>query len=82
MQTPTVGRIVFYKARGSADSVFPKTDRAAIITDVRVDTSSDDSGVLMYQCRVCVFNPEGMFFSDWLPQGQNGGNWDWPKITN
>jgi hypothetical protein len=22
-------------------------------------------------------NPEGIFFSDWLDQGQEGGQWDW-----
>lgn len=65
---PTVGRVVYYKARGSADGVFPKVDRAAIITDVH-----ELDGTI----RVCVLNPEGMFFSGWLEQGQEGGQWDW-----
>ncbi len=78
---PTVGRIVNYKARGSADGKFPKVDRAAIITDVRVDAISIDNAVKTYQCRVAVFNPEGLFFSDWLDKGQEGGNWDWPVIV-
>lgn len=66
---PTVGRIVYYKARGSADGVFPKVDRAAIVTDV------ETKDVTMV--RVCVFNPEGLFFSGWIGQGQEGGQWDW-----
>ena len=75
---PTVGRMVYYKARGSADGKFPKVERAAIVTDVRVEPSEpnqESSGKM--QCRVAVINPEGLFFSDWLSQGQEGGQWDW-----
>jgi len=75
---PTVGRMVYYKARGSADGKFPKVDRAAIVTDVRIEPSTQEqesSG--KSQCRVAVINPEGLFFSDWLNQGQEGGQWDW-----
>ena len=66
---PTVGRMVYYKARGSADGVFPKVDRAAIVTDVRDERET--------QVRLAVMNPEGLFFSGWLNQGQEGGQWDW-----
>lgn len=72
---PTVGRMVYYKARGSADGVFPKVDRAAVITDVRAVAMTDGSDG--YECRLAVFNPEGLFFSAWLSQGQEGGQWDW-----
>lgn len=76
---PTIGRMVYYKARGSADGVFPKTDRAAVITDVRIDDvgSSKESPVERIQVRLCVMNPEGLFFTAWLTQGQEGGQWDW-----
>ena len=76
---PTVGRIVYYKSRGSLDLKFPPTNRAAIVTDVREALEPTTGTVLLdqYQVRVCVFNPEGLFFSDWLYQGQNGGDWDW-----
>lgn len=67
MIKPTVGRVVYYKARGSADGVFPKVDRAAIITDVKGSS----------QVKLCVMHPDGMMFTDWLPQGQDGGQWDW-----
>jgi hypothetical protein len=73
---PTVGRVVYYKARGSADGVFPKVDRAAMVTDVRDDASVVD-GPQKWQVRLAVFNPEGLFFSGWLDQGQEGGQWDW-----
>lgn len=73
---PTVGRMVYYKARGSADGVFPKKDRAATITDVHENEVSEGAP-RNFSVRVCVFNPEGIFFSDWLEQGQEGGQWDW-----
>lgn len=75
---PTVGRMVYYKARGSADGVFPSKDRAAVVTDVRpgMDQSSGQP-VEDFEVRVAVLNPEGLFFSDWLVQGQNPGQWDW-----
>lgn len=75
MNKPNVGQLVYYKARGSADGVFPKVDRASIVTDVRVVENVPDSEKI--QVRVCVFNPEGLFFSAWLYQGQEGGQWDW-----
>lgn len=36
--TPTVGRMVYFKTRGSLDGVFPPADFAAIITKVYSDT--------------------------------------------
>lgn len=75
---PTVGRVVYYKARGSADGVFPSVDRAAIITDVRESTEPNMVlGESPKQVRLAVLNPEGLFFSGWLDQGQGGGQWDW-----
>lgn len=69
---PTVGRMVYYKARGSADGVFPSVDRAAVVTAVQ-DTGLENP----YQVRLCIFNPEGLFFTPWLDQGSEGGQWDW-----
>lgn len=75
---PSIGRIVHYKSRGSADGVFPPTNRAAIITDVREEVTNEGSPD-HFQCRVCVLNPEGIFFSDWLNEGDQPGNWGWPE---
>lgn len=66
---PTVGRVVYYKARGSADGVFPKVDRAAIITEV-IDSEKDIVSL-------CVLSPKGMFFDETVERGQEGGQWDW-----
>lgn len=74
---PTVGRVVYYKARGSADGVFPKVDRAAIVTDVQEIPPKDALSTSSFQVRLSVFNPEGLFFTAWLEQGQEGGQWDW-----
>lgn len=71
---PTVGRMVYYKARGSADGVFPKVDRASVVTDVREALPGDEN---QGNVRLCVMNPEGLFFTGWLTQGQEGGQWDW-----
>lgn len=77
--TPTVGKNVYYKARGSADGVFPKVDRAAVITDVR-EVQYVKDGTVYLQVRLCVMNPEGLFFTDWIGQGQEGGQWDWMSL--
>ncbi len=74
---PTVGRIVHYKSRGSADGVFPSVARAAIVTDVRPIIAPKDE-LQGFECKLTVFNPEGMFFTDWLIQGDAPGNWNWP----
>lgn len=55
--TPTVGRIVHYVSRGSADGVYRPECRAAIVTGV--DTRRDFVG----NVDLCVLNPEGMFFN-------------------
>lgn len=74
---PTIGRMVYYKARGSADGVFPKVDRAAIVTEVNESIQSPKDGAQCLHVRLCVINPGGLFFTDWLEQGQEGGEWDW-----
>lgn len=79
---PTVGRIVYYKSRGSADGVFPSVNRAAIITDVNAAPTRNDGStdIAEYKVKLTVFNPEGIFFTDWLHQGDAPGNWNWPII--
>ena len=73
---PTIGRMVYYKARGSADGIFPKCDRAATITDVK-EVFLGEGNSLGFAVRLAVLNPDGLFFSGWLDQGQEGGQWDW-----
>jgi hypothetical protein len=45
-QTPTVGRIVHYTSRGSADGVFRPEPRAAIITAVHTSVSPNGEDYL------------------------------------
>ena len=75
MTLPSVGWIVHYVARGSADGVFPVTCRAAIVTDAPPDT-----GVL----GLAVLNPDGILFAQDIPEGEQGtdlvgGTWHWPE---
>lgn len=78
MITPTIGRMVYYKALGSADGKYPSKDRAAVITDVQSNEAATEGKELEgYQVRLCVFNPEGLYFTPWLDQGDKPGQWDW-----
>ncbi|MFJ4966071.1 hypothetical protein ACIP6P_27100 [Streptomyces sp. NPDC088729] len=71
--TPTIGRIVHYVSRGSADSRYPSTCRAAIVTVVGGE-----------QVGLAVFSSEGLFFTmadtahaESAPP--TGGTWHWPE---
>lgn len=64
---PTVGRMVYFKTRGSADGVYPPTDFAAIITKVYNPTCVS----------LAVFGEAGLRFEMSVPQGQEAGCWDW-----
>lgn len=69
---PTVGRMVYYKTRGSADGVFPPTNFAAIITEV----TSDVDGIVS----LVTFGPSGLRFEQQVSQAQSFdevGVWDW-----
>lgn len=68
--TPSVGRIVHYKTRGSADGVFPPTVFASIITEVEAPDHSSVSLV--------TFGPNGMRFEHGVTQGDEPGQWNWP----
>lgn len=72
---PSVGRIVHYVSRGSADGVFEPECRAAIITGI-----NEDNG----KVELMVFNPQGVFWDynmDYqdVAEGKTGGTWHWPE---
>lgn len=69
---PTIGRIVHYKSRGSADFVFEPECRAAVITAVH----SDDLVSL------AVLNPNGLYFNPEVRLGNDPGDWHWPERTD
>jgi hypothetical protein len=68
---PTVGRIVHYVSRGSADGVFQPECRAAVVTEIDPD---DAVGL-------AVLNPSGLFFDRHVPPSASkaGGTWHWPE---
>lgn len=71
---PTVGRMVHYHTRGSADGVFPPTEFAAIVTQVHSDIG-DGTTVDLAQ-----FGPTGLRFECGVEQGSEVGKWDWPVL--
>lgn len=71
---PTVGRMVYYHALGSADGKFPVGEnRAAIVTAV----DQTPEGIELGRISLCVLNPTGMYFNLSVEQGEEGGKWDW-----
>lgn len=77
-QQPSIGRVVHYMSRGSADGIFPPVCRAATISEV----SADLPGLV----GLVVLNPEGLFFHGlraggvWADEDEKrGGSWHWPE---
>lgn len=69
---PTVGRIVHYVARGSADGKFPPVHRAAIVAADPVDD--------YFTCNLVVLNPQGIFFDEVaFDPNKSPGTWHWPE---
>lgn len=64
---PTVGRIVYFKTRGSADGVFPPVEFASMITKVYSDT----------KVSLVTFGEAGIRFEIAVEKGQEPGQWDW-----
>ncbi|MER5302122.1 hypothetical protein ABT039_22065 [Streptomyces lasiicapitis] len=69
----TIGRIVHYVSRGSADGHYAPACRAAIVTAI------DEAG----HPALAVFTPEGQFTHPPLPHAdgpeRRGGTWHWPE---
>lgn len=72
-EKPSVGRIVHYVARGSADGYYRAVCRAAVITEV-----PDAAGGI---ASLCVLNPTGMFFNERVSHSEmhEAGTWHWPE---
>lgn len=70
MSQPSVGRVVHYVARGSADGAFPPACRAATVTEVveEVTVIRDGTGAVVgtrpgkATVGLAVLNPTGLFF--------------------
>jgi hypothetical protein len=81
---PSIGRIVHYQSYGSADGTYKPACRAAIITNVCEDPdhANPDPDTSTVCVALTVFNPEGLFIHQHLPQDetkQRGGTWHWPE---
>lgn len=71
---PSIGRIVHYRSRGSADGRFPAVCRAAVVTDIAIPP--------MLGISICVLNPTGIFFDSGVEEDDGDsrpGTWHWPE---
>ena len=66
-QPPSIGRIVHYVSRGSADGKFPATCRAAVVTEI----AEPEQPRLI---SIAVMNPSGMFFDQLVPYDDGQGS--------
>ena len=77
---PTVGQIVHYRTRGSADGVYPPEDRAAIIT-ATPETCPDLRELSKSVSLMVVFQTAIRFELSvpYDPMGLVGHSWHWPE---
>ncbi len=75
MSKPSVGRIVHYVARGSADGKFPSVCRAAIVTAV----AEPEQPLLL---SFAVLNPTGLFFDEGIKYDDAQGTPGDPSCPN
>lgn len=71
----SVGRVVHYRSRGSADGVFPAECRAAIVTETFPEDVPEEPVSL------AVLNPSGLFFDQMIQHDEQlePGTWHWPE---
>ena len=69
--------MVHYHAYGTPGGEYLPAPRAAIITDVPLQTSHVQTASL------CVLNPTGMFFNQHVPYNEEPkpGCWSWPPYV-
>jgi len=79
--TPSVGRIVHYQTRGSADGAYPPTCFAAIVTAVCPEDLGPDEGEPGPCVDLVTFGPDGLRFEHHVGYGedQRAGTWHWPE---
>lgn len=75
-QKPSIGRIVHYQRRGSADGLYKPEPAAAIITAVPDFAMERSLGIVS----LAVLNPEGLYFNTSVPFAEEPtpGHWNWP----
>lgn len=82
---PTVGRIVHYQAYGSPNGEYKSEPRAAIVTQVLENTTTEGAENQQTEGWVpnvglAILNPTGMFFNPSIPYSAEpkAGHWSWP----
>jgi hypothetical protein len=70
---PTVGRILHYVSVGHSLGTYSSTCRAAIVTDVKDETTIS----------LAVFGARGVFFYEKITfdTAKTAGTWHWPERT-
>jgi hypothetical protein len=83
---PSIARMVHYVSYGTPNGEYPSVCRAAIVAAVGREADSlpefDETRSMTQELDLCVFNPEGMFFKQGVPQNEPikaGGTWHWPE---
>lgn len=93
MTGPSIGRVVHYVARGSADGKYPPACRVAHVTEVSPETPDNLVQAEIEQwpqearhlVGLCVINPTGLFFHPLADGGcrydpnHAPGTWHWPE---
>lgn len=64
---PTIGRLVYFKTRGSKDGVYAPTIFPGIVTKIYSDTLIS----------LVTFGEAGIRFELQIEQGDQPGQWDW-----
>lgn len=77
---PTIGRIVHFVSRGSADGIYPKRHVPMIVVDVEGEFVPGESGNISVSG--WTFNPGGTRYESFVKEDQSaevGGTWHWPE---
>lgn len=73
---PSIGRIVHYVSYGTPGGEYTSQCRAAVVTEVSGNPSTD------FTVGLCALNPTGMFFNRNVPRDEDhkvGGTWHAPE---
>ena len=73
-QRPSIGRVIHFVSAGHSLGTYSSTCRAAIVTDVKNDTTLG----------AAVFSAKGVWFHDELTYDEEkaGGTWHWPEMVD
>lgn len=78
-QKPSIARMVHYVSYGTPNGEYESACRAAVITGVPEPTTEDGQTTVF--ASLCVLNPTGMFFNQFVvhDEDKSPGTWHWPE---